>query len=165
MNVNDSLVKILFTLNEFEVKHMVVGGTAVGYYGYIRLSTAKNGEHIDEPDLDIWYNPTYDNYFRLLNALEVLKIDVTKLKAEQSPDPQNTFLRYTLDDCTLDLLPNIKAPIKFKEAYLRRHSVGYDGFELSFIGIEDLIADKEATGRPKDLTDIDHLKRNYFSGS
>lgn len=144
---------------------MVVGGVAVGYYGYIRMSLASNGQFVDEPDLDIWYNPTYANYYNLLNALEAIQIDVKRLKAEQAPDPKHSFLRYKLGDCTLDLLPQIKAPIKFLDAYRRRHSFGRNSFEISFINIEDLIADKVAAGRPKDIVDIAHLRKMYFPNS
>lgn len=157
-----SFLDILSTLNKYEVEYMVVGGVAVGYYGYIRMSMANNGQLLDEPDLDIWYNPTYANYYHLLNALEDIKIDVTRLKAEQAPDPKHSFFRYKLGDCTLDLLPQIKAPIRFRDAFDRRRSFVRDGFKISLISVADLIADKEASGRPKDLIDIAHLKKMYF---
>lgn len=123
---------------------------------------ASNGKFADEPDLDIWYNPTYPNYYRLLDALENILIDVGRLKAEQAPDPKNSFLRYKLGDCTLDLLPQIKASIRFRDAFTRRRALVRDGFEISIIGIADLIADKEASGRAKDLVDAAHLKKMYF---
>ncbi|WP_342086126.1 hypothetical protein [Dyadobacter sp. OTU695] len=157
-----SFQDVLSTLNKHEVEYLVVGGVAVGYYGYIRMSMASNGQFVDEPDLDIWYNPTYSNYYQLLEALEGIKIDVTRLKAEQTPDPKHSFLRYKLDDCTLDLLPQIKAPIRFRDAFTRRQAVSRSGLEISLIGLEDPIADKEASGRPKDLVDMVHLKKMYF---
>lgn len=153
---------IISALNKYEVEYLVVGGVAVGYYGYIRRSMAGDGQLVDEPDLDIWYNPTYNNYFQVIKALEELKIDVTRLRDEQSPNPRSSFLRYSLDDCTLDLLPQIKAPIKFRDAYKRKSDFNRNGFKMAIIGIEDLITDKEASSRPKDLVDIAHLRAMYF---
>lgn len=157
-----SFQDVLLTLNKYEVEYLVVGGVAVGYYGYIRMSMASNGQFTDEPDLDIWYNPTYSNYYHLLDALEDIKIDVARLKAEKAPDPKHSFLRYKLDDCTLDLLPQIKAPIRFRDAFARRRAFIRDSFEITLISLEDLIADKEASRRPKDLVDVAHLKKMYF---
>ncbi len=143
---------------------MVIGGFAVGFYGYVRMSMAKNSETpAEKPDIDIWFNPTYDNYYRLLNALEEAAIDVTTLKDEQSPDPRRSYLKYNLPDCTLDLNPSIVAPIKFFEAYGRRLTANTpDGVEISFISVEDLIKDKELMGRPKDIEDVYRLKSRYF---
>jgi hypothetical protein len=162
MAYSASFQDVLSTLNKHEVEYLVVGGVAVGYYGYIRMSMGPNGQFLDEPDLDIWYNPTYSNYYRLLNALEDIGIDVTRLKAEQTPDPRRSFLRYKLGDCTLDLLPQIKAPIRFLDAFMRRRAFTRNDFKISILSIDDLIADKEASGRPKDLVDILHLKKMYF---
>jgi hypothetical protein len=52
------------------------------------------GKIAEKPDLDFWYNPTYDNYFKLLNALEELGQDVTRFKDEQTPNPKKSFFRY-----------------------------------------------------------------------
>ncbi|SDH43258.1 hypothetical protein SAMN04487996_13718 [Dyadobacter soli] len=162
MSHTASFKDVLATLIKHEVEYLVVGGVAVGYYGYIRMSVASNGQFVDEPDLDIWFNPTYSNYYLLLDALEAIQIDVARLKAEQAPDPRHSFLRYKLGDCTLDLLPQIKAPIRFRDAFERRRAFIRDSIEIFIISIEDLIADKEASGRPKDLVDIAHLKKMYF---
>lgn len=59
-----SFLDVLSALNKHGVEYLVVGGVAVGYYGYIRMSLASNGQFVDAPDLDIWYNPTYANYYR-----------------------------------------------------------------------------------------------------
>jgi len=165
MNYTATFKDVISALNKHEVEYLVVGGVAVGYYGYVRRSVARDGKLVDEPDLDIWYNPTYNNYFQVIKALEELKIDVTRLKDEQSPDPKSSFIRYALDDCTLDLLPQIKAPIKFLDAYRRRSDFNRIGFEMTVIGVEDLITDKEASSRPKDLVDIAQLRAMYFPDS
>ena len=165
MNHTETFKDIISALNKYEVEYLVVGGAAVGYYGYHRQSMARGGQLVDEPDLDIWFNPTPKNYVQMIKALEELKIDVSRLKDEQIVDPKKSFLRYTLDDCTLDLLPQIKAPIRFRDAYTRKSDFNRNGFEMTVIGVEDLITDKEASSRPKDLVDIAHLRAIYLPDS
>jgi hypothetical protein len=48
------------------------GDATVELHGYYRLSTNLVGIINDKPDLDFWYKPTYENYFKLLNALAEL---------------------------------------------------------------------------------------------
>lgn len=160
----DSLPRIITSLNDHKVGYMIVGGFAVSYYGYVRVSMARNTNlPADKADLDLWYNPTYENYFNLLNALGAIPLDVKRLKAEQEPNPKKSFLKFDLADCTLDLNPAIRAPIRFRDAYHRRTSFKRKETEISFIGLEDLIEDKEMMGRPKDIIDILELRKLYPS--
>jgi len=66
------ILDVCKSLNKHAVQYLVVGGTAVAFHGYFRWSHNSSGEISDKFDLDIWYNPTYDNYYRLLNSLEEL---------------------------------------------------------------------------------------------
>ena len=159
MNYNDSL-DIFNIFNRNGVEYLVVGGTAVSYYGERRRSTTASGEVVDKPDLDFWYNPNYPNYYNLLKALKELGRDVTRYENEQSPNPRKSVFKYDLDNYTLDLLPNIKAPLNFRESFARRTVVKLGDTEISFISLGDLIQDKQAMGRPKDLADIENLRRN-----
>lgn len=157
-----SLPSIIKSLNEHKVEYMIVGGFAVSYYGYIRISTARNSNRpADMVDLDIWYNSTYPNYFSLLNALEAVPVDVSRLKAEKDPNPKKSFLKFTLADCTLDFNPSIGTPMRFLDAYNRRTAFKRDDLELSFISLKDLIEYKQFIGRPKDIIDVLELKKLY----
>jgi hypothetical protein len=136
-----------------------VGSTAVALHGYYRYSMNVAGEITSKPDLDFWYNPTYDNYFNLLNALEELGQDVTQLKEEQTPTPKKSFFRYEFEKFTLDFLPELKASLKFRSAFGRREIITLNNTEIPFINYEDLILDKKANGRLKDITDLEQLYR------
>ncbi len=153
-----SIVRVCQVLNQHAVDYLVVGGSAVAYYGYFRHSITMAGLPADRPDVDIWYSPTYANYFKLLNALVALGQDVAKYKNEQAPNPKKSFFRYEFDLFTLDLLPTIKSAINFGPAFSRREIIELGGVAISFIDFEDLIVDKQATARPKDLDDIRHLR-------
>lgn len=158
MEYHSALLTVFDVLQKHKVNYLVVGGTAVAFHGYYRKSTTPSGEKTDKPDIDIWYSPTYPNYYNLLHALEELGKDATQYKEETSPDPKRSFFKLEFDDYTLDLLPSIKAPLKFMEAFTRRVVVEANGVEISLICLEDLIQDKEVNPRPKDIDDIAHLR-------
>jgi hypothetical protein len=90
-NLTDSILAVCKALNKFSVEYIIVGGTAVALHGYFRRSTNAAGNLIDKPDLDFWYNPTYDNYFKLLNTLEELGQDVTNFKQDRRQILKNHF--------------------------------------------------------------------------
>ncbi|AYQ34403.1 nucleotidyl transferase AbiEii/AbiGii toxin family protein [Runella sp. SP2] len=156
--MSDSSISSIFTsLNKHHVQFLVVGGMAVAFYGHSRLSTNIAGEITEKPDIDIWYNPNYENYYSLLNAVKDLGKDITFYLNEVNPDPKKSFFKFEFDNYTLDCLPRINAPLKFSESYIRREIFTGNELEIPFISREDLIADKKITGRPKDLSDIAHL--------
>ena len=128
-------------------------------HGYYRKSITPDGTQTDKPDIDIWYNPTYGNYFRLLDALEELGQDISQFKHEQAPNPKKSFFKYNFDGFTLDFLPEIKAKLSFQSAYKRRQLVSLDNVGISYIHLEDLMSDKKANARQKDLEDIAYLER------
>jgi len=90
-NFTDNILIICKALNKHSVQYLIVGGTAVALHGYFRPSLNESGLPAEKPDLDFWYNPAYDNYFRLLNALEELGEDVSEFKAEIAPNPRRSF--------------------------------------------------------------------------
>ena len=75
---------------------MIVGGMAVALHGYFRRSINTSGSLAEKPDFDFWYNPTYENQFQLLNALEELGEEVKEFKDEKTPDPKTHFLNTSL---------------------------------------------------------------------
>jgi hypothetical protein len=158
-NLKNSLLTVCRLLEKYHVKYLLVGGTAVALYGYYRHSINIAGELTDKPDVDIWYNPTYENYFNILKVMEELGQDITEFKNEQSLNPRESFFKLDLDEYTLDILPQIKANIKFFEADQRKEKVELEGTQIHFMGYKDLIEDKNATARKKDLEDIEQLKK------
>lgn len=156
--LQDRLRAVCGALEAHSVEYMLVGGTAVALNGYYRRSIDSKGNLAEKPDIDVWYNPSYANYFNVLKALKDLGYDVSALEQEQSPNPRSAFIKLEFEDFTFDLLPKIKAKIGFYEANQRKESVEIVDVPIHFMCVEDLIADKKATGRGKDLEDIRRLK-------
>jgi hypothetical protein len=158
-NIKSNLLMICKLLEEYDVHYMLVGGTAVALNGYYRHSTTISGELTSIPDIDIWYNPTYENYFNILKVIEALGKDISEYQNEQSPNPRKSFFQFKFDDFTLDILPEIKAPIKFSDANKRKTTIVLEETAIHFMGLGDLIEDKEASARKKDLADIKQLRK------
>jgi hypothetical protein len=157
-NLTDDIIRVCQILNKNAVQYLIVGGTAVAFHGYFRWSQNSSGNPAEKFDLDIWYNPTYDNYFNLLNALADLGQDVKEFFEEQSPNPLKSYFRFDLDKFTLDFLPKLKGVAKFMQSYKNRETTMLNEVDIPFIGFDELLQDKAANSRPKDLADIKQLK-------
>ena len=157
-NLTDEILRVCQILNNNGVQYLIVGGTAVAFHGYFRWSQNSTGAPTEKFDLDIWYNPTYDNYFKLLNALAELGQDVREFFEEQSPNPLKSYFKFDLNMFTLDFLPKLKGATKFKQAYEKKEITTIKGIDMPFIGFDELLQDKAANSRPKDLADIKQLK-------
>jgi hypothetical protein len=155
--VTNNLIDICTILNKHQVQYLVIGGFAVGLHGYSRMTTDNYGKTLAKQDYDFWYNPTYENYFNLINALEKLGEDVLKFREDQTPNPLKSFFKLKFDKFTLDFLPTIIGLEKFIISFEKRDIVKIEGTEISFISFDDLIKNKQATARPKDIDDINQL--------
>lgn len=154
----ESVLRVCSILNKHSVQYLVVGGTAVALHGYFRLSHDDSGTVMEKHDLDFWYNSTYDNYFKLLNALEELGRDVTEFKNEIAPNPKKSFFRFEEEYFKMDFLPELLGLSRFRLSYENRRVVEISDIEVPYIGYEDLIKSKLALAREKDLDDIDQLE-------
>jgi hypothetical protein len=65
-NLKNCLLTICGLLEKHKVQYIIIGGTAVALNGYYRLTINNAGEPTNKPDIDIWYNPNYNNYFNML---------------------------------------------------------------------------------------------------
>ena len=154
----DGIISVCRVLNKHSIQYILVGGAAVALHGYVRQSINSTGTVADKPDLDFWYNPTYENYFMLLNALEELGQDVTEFKEEQAPTPKKSFFKYQFKNFTVDFLPELRAALKFRASFDNRETVTFNNVDIPFINYRDLLTEKQATSRPKDIHDIEQLE-------
>ena len=155
--LRDSLIKVCGLLKKHKVEYMIVGGTAVALHGYFRMSMSITGHPADKPDLDFWYNPSYNNYFNLLDAIEALGEDVSEFKNEKSPNPRKSFFKLNFDRFTIDFLPELPGLSKFRSSYESKEVAQIDDVDIMFINFDDLIANKRETARGRDITDVDEL--------
>ncbi len=158
-NLAGTLCKVCGILNKHSVEYMIVGGIAVAIHGYFRLTTDMSGKETDKPDFDFWYNATYNNYYKLLEAIEELGQDVSEIKRETTPDPKRSFFKIEMELFSAYFLPVLPGLANFKDSFKQKKIIALQEVEIYFIGYDDLLLTKIATARPKDLDDIEHLKQ------
>jgi len=145
MNLNQNFKEFIELLNYHKVEYLVVGGYAVGFYGYPRYTG----------DIDIWINSTKENSINLANALKGFGFESLGLKPQEFQCPDQIFqLGYSPN--RIDILTSVSG-LSFGPCFQNKKIQYEKGLPISMIGIDDLKINKTATGRTKDLNDIENL--------
>lgn len=145
--------KILTLLAKHEVKCLIVGGEAVIYYGHARLTG----------DIDLFYEASPANVAKLYQALdEFWQGDIPGLDSSEELLEPGIIVQFGAPPNRLDLL-NAIDDVSFREAWPNKTIVSIKVRDVKvpvyFIGLDDLIRNKEALGRYKDLEDLKYLKK------
>jgi len=157
--IRSSLQKTCSALNNNHVEYLLIGGVAVGFYGYQRISGAGfPGRPEIVHDIDFWYKPTVENFTNLVKALDELEIDTTTLKSIVF-DSKKTFLRIPFDTFKTEFLPQISGLTSFSECKKSATKIELDGNEILIISLSDLLKNKETVAREIDKQDIEELKK------
>jgi hypothetical protein len=131
-------------LNAHGVDYLVVGGFALAAHGHPRYTG----------DIDFWVSPRPENIERLLAALQAFGFGSLALSpSDFGPD---TVLQLGQPPRRIDLMTGIDG-VEFAACHARREVLNFGGVALSFIGLDDFKANKRATGRHKDLADLEAL--------
>jgi len=138
--------EFLRLLDATESKYLIVGGYAVGYHGYPR-STG---------DMDVWIESTDENAERVVEALKEFGFDVPRLSPSLFVDPDRV-IRLGHPPLRIEVLTSLTG-VSFSECY-SSHVVEEmeDGTPIHFIGLGKLKENKRASGRHKDLDDLENL--------
>ena len=137
--------ELLKLLSAHEVTYLVVGGYAVTYHGYPR-STG---------DLDIWIDRTEENAARIVKALREFGFDVPSLSPELFLDTDR-IVRMGHPPLRVEILTSASG-VEFAACYTSRVVDKLGGAEAPIIGLECLKTNKRASGRHKDLSDLENL--------
>lgn len=122
---------------------MLVGGYAVGYYGYPRATA----------DMDVWVATDFENVEKVIAALAEFGFN------EVAPEvfaKEKQVLRMGVPPLRIELLTGASG-VEFEDCYPRRAVANLGGVEVSLISLEDLKTNKAASGRYKDFNDLEHL--------
>jgi predicted nucleotidyltransferase len=137
--------EFLKLLNEKNVKYLLVGGYAVGYYGYPRATN----------DMDLWIEIHPENAQRIVSVLKEFGFDLPELTPELFLQ-KNKIIRMGNPPMRLEISTNISG-VDFEESYASRTVDILDGVEVSIIDLTHLKINKKAAGRLKDLDDLENL--------
>lgn len=145
--LNNDYKEILQLLKESNVEFLLVGAYALAIHGYPR-STG---------DIDIWIKSTPENSNRVFDVINKFGAPFYDLSAEDLQKPGNVF-QIGIAPRRIDILTSITG-VEFSDAYGDHIDIEMDGLLLPFISLKKLIQNKEATGRNKDLEDVEKLKK------
>jgi len=145
MQLPDDFKEFLKLLNSHKVEYLLIGGFAVGYYGYPRATN----------DIDIWVARTESNATKLVAALDEFGFGTANLKPEIFLKP-GKIVRMGVPPMRVEVLTGISG-VEFGSCYNARIHITLDGVEVQMISLSDLKINKRASGRHKDLDDLDHL--------
>lgn len=137
--------------SQYKVEMLLIGGGAVNFHGYQRHSA----------DVDFWFNPSEENFNKLLKVINELGYEVTDFPDAVKNQEQNISLKFSPSDFNIELITRFSLNKTFEEAMKESHRVSINANSVSkfnVISLEDLIQSKIKSGRPKDLLDIQQLK-------
>jgi hypothetical protein len=132
-------------LNSEGVEYLLLGGYAVGYYGYPRATA----------DMDIWVAIGAENIGRLRIALQRFGFSAASLPPDLLQKTED-IVRIGMPPLRIDLLAS-PSGVDFNACYANRAVASIDGVEVSVISLDDLKKNKAASGRLKDLNDLQNL--------
>lgn len=144
--MNADYVDMLKCLNKAGVDYILVGGWAVNMYGYIRATV----------DLDIWVLADADNAKKIYTAVAEFGAPVSHMKPEEFAEYGMIF-QIVVAPCRVDIISKISG-VSYTDAVTRAVPKTIDGIPVRVISLDDLIANKKASGRAKDLADVEVLE-------
>ena len=137
--------EFLKLLNEHDVQYLLIGGYAVAYYGYARATE----------DMDIWIAINPANAQKMVSVLKEFGFQQSALVPDlflQSPK----IIRLGFPPMRLEITTRISG-VEFTECYDARIIDELDGVQINIIDLQNLKKNKKASGRPKDLADLEKL--------
>ena len=144
--LNQDFKEMLSELNDGRAEFLLIGAYALAAHGYPRATG----------DMDLWVRPEPENATRVYEALAKFGAPLHELSADDLSKPDVVF-QIGVAPCRIDILTTISG-VEFTDAWKRRMTLEIEGVVVNVIGRQDLIANKRACGRPKDIADINELE-------
>jgi hypothetical protein len=145
LRTSDDFRELLSSLNAEGAKYLIIGGFALAHYGRPRYTK----------DLDLWIDPAGDNPDRVFRALARFGAALDGVSPEDFRDPDCVF-QIGVEPLRVDVLSDISG-MTFAQAWPRRVAATYAEVPVPVISRVDLIRNKRASGRPRDLRDVEAL--------
>ncbi len=135
------------SLNSKGVEYLLIGGYAVAHHGYPRATN----------DLDVWIAATPENADRVVDAIAEFGFDAVREERTRFTQADQV-IRMGVPPLRIEILTTIDG-VTFPECFAGRVTANLDGLEVHLISLRDLRINKQASGRLKDLSDLEELPR------
>jgi hypothetical protein len=144
--LNEDYKDMLHALSAEEVRFILVGAYALAAHGYPRATM----------DMDIWIMPSLQNADAVLRALHRFGAPLHNLTKEDL-QIDGTVFQIGVAPRRIDII-TAASGLKFEDAFQNSILVNIEGIEIHIPSIDDLILNKRASGRTKDLADVEALE-------
>ena len=143
--MHPDFVDLLRAFVDHDVRFLIVGAYALGVHGRPRATG----------DLDVWVDATPDNAHRVMQALTQFGAPGEQLTAADFSRPGIVF-QMGLPPVRIDVLTEVSG-VTFDEAWPGRTRARFGPIDVDVIGREAFVRNKRATGRARDLGDLEAL--------
>ena len=144
--MNQDFVDLLRAFAAAEVRFLIVGAYALAVHGRPRATG----------DLDVWVDATPANAPRIMRALAEFGAPASQVAESDFAKP-GTIYQIGLPPVRIDLLTELTG-LSFEDAWPHRVQQTFGDVEADFIGKTEFIRNKRATGRTRDLSDVEGLE-------
>jgi hypothetical protein len=145
-DLNQDFQDLIKSLTDQNVEFLVVGAHALAFHGVARFTE----------DLDLWMRRSKSNTLRLQRALADFGIRISDTDTAQLLE-ERKFLRFGHPPTKIEIL-NFLDGCEFDTAAARAPKETLGQVEVAILSLEDYVATKQASGRPKDASDLALLR-------
>ena len=145
MEIQPDFKELLALFNDHRVSYMIVGGYALAFHGAPRFTG----------DIDIYVKPDRDNAQCIVAALDAFGFASLGLKSADFEQPDRV-IQLGVSPVRIDLITSITG-VSWDEALAGRVPSTYGDVPIFYIGREQFVLNKRATGRNRDLADLEAL--------
>ena len=143
--MNPDFRDLLSAFSAARVEYLLVGAYAMAVHGLPRATG----------DMDVWVRRTPDNAKRVLEALAAFGAPVGALSPSDF-EAEDAVFQIGVAPCRIDVLTAIDG-VEFAAAWEARVRTILEGLEVPVIAPAQLLLNKRALGRPKDMGDVAFL--------
>jgi len=145
MEVQPDFEDLFKLFNAHEIEYLIVGAYALAFHGAPRFTG----------DIDVYVNPTAQNADRVVEALADFGFKLPELGTEDFRTPEKV-VQLGVPPVRIDLLTSISG-VSWEEAWSHAASGAFGDAEVHYLGRDQFITNKRASGRKKDLADVEAL--------
>lgn len=145
MEAQQDFRELLALFNAHQVDYLIVGAYALAFYGVPRYTG----------DMDILVGSDLENAERVLKALQDFGFGSLNLRAEDFVG-LDKVIQLGIAPVRIDILTSLSG-VSWKELFPHRLAGKYADINVYYIGKTEFILNKRATGRKKDLADLEAM--------
>lgn len=146
MIINPDFKEFIQLLNENKVDYLIIGGYALAFHGYPRFTQ----------DIDFWVWADEENAKRITKVLDEFGFTSLDINEHDFLD-EDSMIQLGFPPNRIDIINQIDG-VNFLEAFSEKKVFEDGEMKINFIGLNQLIQNKKASGRLKDLADVQVLE-------